>query len=60
MRFSTIVALFFSSIVVAAPVDLAARDAEAAPVADAKPQYGSYGDYASVPPPAPGYGSYGE
>ena len=47
MRFSTIVALFFSSLAVAAPVDLTAREAEAeaAPEAAPKPQYGSYGDY---------------
>ena len=43
MRFSTIVALFFSSLAVAAPVDLTAREAEAE--AAAKPQYGDYGDY---------------
>jgi hypothetical protein len=61
MRFSSIVALFFSSIVLAAPVDVKAREAEAeaiaAPEAEPKPQYGSYGDY---PPPSTGYGSYGE
>lgn len=61
MRFSAIVALFFSTVVLAAPVDLTAREADAeaiaAPEAEAKPQYGSYGDYA---PPSTGYGSYGE
>jgi hypothetical protein len=61
MRFQTIIALFLSTLAIAAPVDLAARDAEAdaapVPAAEAKPQYGSYGDY---PPPAGGYGSYGD
>ena len=47
MRFSTIIALFFSSLAFAAPVNLAVREAEAEAEAEAapKPQYGDYGDY---------------
>jgi hypothetical protein len=53
MRFSTIIALLFSSLALAAPVDLSVREAEAE--AAPKPQYGDYGDY---PAPSGGYGRY--
>jgi hypothetical protein len=45
MRFSTIVALFFSSVALAAPVEIVAREAEAA--AEAAPE---------AAPDAQGYG----
>jgi hypothetical protein len=66
MRFSTVFALVFASIAIAAPVDLAVREADAEAVAAPAPEaaaesapeadgYGSYGTYA---PPAGGYGRY--
>jgi len=60
MRFYTAILAFLSAtLVAAAPVEVAAREAAADPKAQYG-DYGNYGDYGSYGDETPAYGAYGE